>query len=121
MIPIYWGIFVDNMDGQLENVIKYQHVTFGFHTEYPEKMHGLRFPITIIGYGNDGKNEALLVELPKSVIDMNIYGGADKPHITLSVSSDAKPVDSWKLHFQFVWPWTIWGVFGYFDKDGVHT
>ena len=118
MIPIYWGIFVENMGGQLENVIKNQHVTFGFRTEYPEEMNGLSIPITIIGYGNDDKNEAYLVELPKSVMD--IYGGADKPHITLSVSSDGKPVDSWKLNFQFIQPRTVLGTFGYFDKEGVH-
>lgn len=118
MIPIYWGIFVENLGGELEKVIPNQHITFGFRTEYPEYVHGQNVEVTIVGYGNDGKNEAFLVELPNSIMD--IYGGADRPHITLSVSESGKPVDSWKLDFQPVPPRSIIGKFGYFDKKGVH-
>lgn len=118
MIPIYWGIFVNNMGGQLEKVVQNQHVTFGFREEYPEWVHGKSVEMTIVGYGNDGKNEAYLVELPDSIMD--IYDGANRPHITLSVSSDGRPVDSWKLDFKPIQPRPVMGTFGYFDKEGVH-
>ena len=65
----------------------------------------------VIGYGNDGKNEGLLVELVSVEIpDINdifcdvhemylLAKSIPVPHITLSVSKDGKPVDTGKLNF----------------------
>ena len=118
MIPIYWGIFVPNCGGKLDRIIQNQHVTFGFRTEYPIYLQGQRVTLLVTGYGNDGQNEAYSVELADWV--KTEYVGSSKPHITLSVSSSGKPVDSWKLDFQPIDPFTIIGTFGYFDRSGVH-
>ena len=117
-MPIYWGIFVPNCGGKLDKVIGWQHVTYGFKTEYPEDIHGKPVDVKVVGYGNDGQNEAYLVMLPKWTKD--IYSGSDVKHITLSVAHGAKPVDSCKLTFEPLEPFILEGVFGYFDKDGVH-
>lgn len=118
MIPIYWGIFVPNCGGTLDKVVKFQHVTFGFGTEYPKVVYGKLADIKIVGYGNDGQNEAYLVEIPDWTADY--YTGAPKKHITLSTAYGAKPVDSYKLKFTSIEPFTLWGMFGYFDKLGIH-
>lgn len=122
MVPIYWGLFINSEDliisGKLNRIISNPHVTFGFKTEYPMDIHGKSVKITIIGYGNDGQNEALLVKLPEEAMD--IYNGAEVPHVTLSVSDNGKPVDSWKLDFDRISEIEIEGVYGYFDTKGTH-
>ena len=118
MKPIYWGIFTMNMNGTLYKVVPFQHVTFGFKTEYPEEVRGKIADIKVVGYGNNGLNEAYLVELPEWT--KQYYRGSSKPHVTLSTSIGAKPVDSWKLDFKKVKPFMLEGMFGYFDEEGVH-
>ena len=120
MKSIYWGIFVPNMGGSLDKVVIFQHITFGFKTEFPEELcEKLVDDIQIIGYANDGTNEAFSVRIPEWMMN-KYYNGASIPHITLSTSRDGKPVDSGKLNFQLIDPFTIKGMFGYFDKEGVH-
>ena len=113
MIPIYWGIFVPILGGELERVVVFKHVTYGFKTEYPMWVHGKPADVKIIGYGNDGQNEAYLVKLPKWTED--IYRGSSIKHITLSVSRNGKPIDSCHLEFKPIEPFIVEGVFGYFD------
>lgn len=114
MIPIYWGIFFSNeFLTLLENEIQFPHVTFGFRIEMPDYILGQECTVNVIGYGLDDKNEALLVELPEEVLD--IYSGSNKPHITLSVANDGKPVNSGNLEFMEINPWKLSGVFGYFN------
>lgn len=120
MKSIYWGIFVPNMGGRLDKVVIFQHITFGFKTEFPEELRGkLVDNIQIIGYANDGTNEAFEVQIPEWMMK-KYYSGASISHITLSTSWDGKPVDSCKLNFQPIVPFNIEGMFGYFDEGGIH-
>ena len=119
MTPIYWGIFVPNLGGKLDKVVIFQHVTFGFRTEFPEYMLGKPVDVRVVGYGNDGKNEAYLVKLPKWTKD--VYHGAETKHITLSVAYGSKPIDSCKLKFKPIEePFYLEGIFGYFDGERIH-
>lgn len=113
MTPVYWGIFIPNVGGKLDQVVIFQHVTFGYKTEYPDEIHGQFVDIKFIGYANDGKNEAYEVELPEWT--KNYYKKDCKPHITLSVAWCEKPVNSSKLDFKPIEPFETYGVFGYFD------
>lgn len=116
MVPIYYGVFVPNCGGKLDKVVIFQHVTYGFKTEYPMEMHGKPVDIQVVGYGNDGQNEAYLVKLPKWTKEF--YRGSDVKHLTLSVSYGAKPVDSYKLNFTPIEkPFILEGIFGYFDGE----
>lgn len=117
---IYWGIFVPNMGGKLDRVVIFQHITFGFKTEFPEELQGkLINDVRVIGYANDGKNEAYSVQIPEWLMK-KYYNGASVPHITLSTGRFCKPVDSCKLNFQPITPFSIEGMFGYFDEEGIH-
>ncbi len=124
--PIYWGLFFEdeNMpEGTLERKVVYKHVTFGFKTPFPMELLGKESAVIVDGYGNDGRNEALFVELDPDIQDYH-PGGTDgnRYHITLSTGKDGKPVDSAKLE---VWsidrPYVLKGRFGYFDvcDDGI--
>lgn len=125
--PIYWGLFFDDdpniPSGVLEKEVVDKHVTFGFRTPMPMELLGKESVVVVDGYGNDGKNEALFVELDPDIQDYH-SGGTDESryHITLSTSKNGRPVDSAKLE---VWsidcPYVLKGRFGYFDvcDDGI--
>lgn len=117
MNPIYWGIFIENAPlGELVKIIEYPHITYGFKTPCPYDRVGEDYNIHCIAYGNDGNNEALLVELPDKTID--IYQGVEKPHITLSISENGTPKDSANLDFDTPIDFILHGTIGYFGEDG---
>lgn len=91
----------------LENEIRKPHITFGFNQEpEPEFGHGKPMRnIQIIGYANDGVNEGVLVRIPEN--KRKYYHGAETMHITLSTSRNGKPVDTAKLDFKPVKPFTV--------------
>lgn len=97
----YVGVFTTHsLGGCLEKGIPDQHITMAYRPDADKFKEVLPFVGTtqqfeIIGYGNDGKNEGFLVELKSHVP----YYGAEQQHITLSVSQDGKPVDTFKLDF----------------------
>ena len=97
----YVGVFTTySLGGCLEKGIPDQHITMAYRPD-PDKFKevlpfvGTTQHFEVIGYGNDGKNEGFLVELKSHVP----YYGAEQQHITLSVSQDGKPVDTFKLDF----------------------
>ena len=100
---IYIGLFLkEQMKGQLERQIKDQHITLQFRPnqeqidKFIEQFKNTReISIDIVGYANNGKNEACSVILPYEVECQN-----KQPHITLSVSATGKPVDSGFLSFE---------------------
>lgn len=125
---IYAGLFVnDFIIDELANIIREElgyealeryipnkHITTAFR---PNDL-GNTFTLgecvyfDIIGYANDGINEAFLVDVPK----LNI----DTPHITLSVSKDGKPVNSKNLKFKMLsQKRRIAGYYGYFNGTSV--
>lgn len=117
MIPIYYGVFVPCCGGTLDKVVIFQHVTFGFRMEYPKELGGMPVDIKVVGYGNNGCNEAYQVEIPDNIA--YAYNGASVSHITLSTCRSGKPVDSWKLDFKPIEPFVLKGVFGYYAEDNM--
>ncbi len=115
---IYWGIFVPNSGGKLDKVVIFQHVTYGFKTEFPDELEGKSADVKVVGYGNNGQNEAYLVELPTWT--KQYYGGSSIKHITLSVAYGGKPVESQYLDFEPIDEFVLNGIFGYFDETGIH-
>ena len=120
---VYWGIFFPGQEFEtsLEKPVKDKHVTFGFKTPMPADLLGKPATVSVTGYGNDGRNEALLVDFEPWCWDIFEFSVSD-PHVTLSTSTDGKPVDSANLEFD-VWEWDKWydveGVFGYFDGEKI--
>ena len=116
---IYWGIFFDPDQlpmGQLEQDIEYKHVTFAFRQPCPEDLVGQKVDVDVVGYANDGANEAYRVELPNYIEEF--YKNENPPHITLSVSNDGRPKDSGLLPFEDIGePFSITGTIGYFTDD----
>lgn len=118
---IYWGLFFEGEEkmpkGTLENEVQHKHVTFGYLTPMPEHLLGTKSPVVVTGYGNDGRNEALGVELDPDIHDYHSGGvEGNRYHITLSTSKDGKPVDSGALVFDDLdRPYVLEGTFGYFD------
>ena len=122
MNVIYTGVFLDSpIIGELNNVIKYQHVTHQFRPDASEinpSFFGKKVLISITGYANNGTNEGYLVYL--SCGDENLLAELKKiktPHITASVSDSGKPVDTAKLDFR-PFHGEIIGTYGAFCSDG---
>jgi hypothetical protein len=124
----YIGIFTEYpLGGRLFREIDNQHITLAFRPDadkFKELLNyvGTRQTLEIKGYGNDGKNEGLLVEL-KSPIP---YYGAEQQHITLSVSQYGKSDNTAFLEFDKPIPLEyglsvgdiIYGHAAAFTKDG---
>lgn len=96
----YIGVFTEQIPGLLDKTIESQHITFSFKPDEDKFKEALPYlgaecSIKILGYGNDGHNEGLLVQVNSSLP----YYASDKQHITLSVSENCKPVDTAKLDF----------------------
>lgn len=105
----YAGLFVDreelykNAPAHLENTIEKPHVTTNFAPDETQ-LHldelGSGVKIFAIGYGNNGKNEGLLVRVEAD--DPAIQKAVDAikvPHITLSFSNDSHPKYTSDLDF----------------------
>lgn len=108
-------------DGHLHRMISCPHVTIEY---MPRDAHGELFGatqvMTVVGYGNDGRNEGVMVELG-AVGDGKLDRLGESvplPHVTLSVSRDGKPVDTGGLEFvPLDEPFELEGRFGGFTTD----
>ena len=109
---------------QLRKTIANPHVTFSYRPrEVPAMLFGQKVTVKATGYACDGENEALLVEFVNLPEILKVYTEEIAiPHITLSISESAKAVNSYKLDFKPIRPFTLDGVFGCMDEGGtVHT
>lgn len=120
---IYWGIFINDFDKKLKTTLSkkiiYPHVTYGFKSEMPLYILGEQATVSIIGYGIDEDNEGYSVRLPDDPYGLSrnlFYLKRKTPHITTSVSSTGRPVDTRDLHFEPIEPFTLTGRFGYFSN-----
>ena len=84
---------------------------------------GSNAKITAIGYGNDGRNEGLLVKVESD--DPEIQAAVDEvavPHITLSYSKDSHPMYTSGLEFTpLEQPFKITGTYGIFTRKHDET
>lgn len=104
----------------LENDIQYPHVTFEYRPkEVSRSLFGENVKITIIGYGNDGSNEGLLVQLNAcDPVIQHMIGQIEVPHITIAISRDGKSVNTGKLQFKEIDPIIMEGQYGGYTRWG---
>lgn len=97
---IYEAFFINNgIKGKLENDIELKHVTTEFRPKVThEEFYGSTAVFEVIGYGNDSINEGYLVK-PISGDAIGLLDSVEVPHITLSVSTEGKPVNTKNLDF----------------------
>ena len=127
---VYAGLFLDPNDlyqkaqPTLEKPIKAPHITTSFKPTLEQlnlEQIGSGAKITAIGYGNDGKNEGLLVKIEAD--DPEIQKACDAvetPHITLSLGKDALAKNTAFLDFQpLEKPIELTGTYGLFSQGKV--
>ena len=93
------------------------HVTLSYMpNDAHEGLFGKTQRILVTGYANDGRNEGVSVEFVGEPTDADFAGmaqGVAVPHITLSVSSDGKSVDTGSLDFEPLdEPFELTGTYG---------
>ena len=128
---LYTAVFVDNEDlkyaikdirrNRLENDIEHKHVTVEYKPKekVPAYLLGKTVHIKIVGYGCDGKNEGLQVELHPENDELNeMINKIKVPHITLSIGKGCKAKDTSDIEFTDIDPIEIDGVFGVMLKSG---
>lgn len=107
-------------DNPLERNIPAPHVTFAYKPqEADESLFGKIVRITVVGYGNNGENEGVKVELSAS--DPVLQGMIEKlevPHITIAVSAEGEPVNTRYLEFRAIEPFELLGRYGGYTKKG---
>jgi hypothetical protein len=99
---------------ELDNVISDLHVIFQFKpSSIDQSLLGENIDIAVIGYANDGKNEAVKV-VCKAVnpIIQKMIDGITVQHITLSIAKGELPKNSAMLEFEDIIPIHISGKFG---------
>ncbi len=104
----------------LENDIQYPHITFAYKPrEVDQSLFGTHIKVRIVGYGNDGENEGLKVQLSSSEPRMqNMIDELETPHITIAVSNEGKPVNTKRLNFEEIEPIVLFGKYGGYTKWG---
>ena len=127
---VYAGLFVDPGDlhekaqPTLEREIEYPHVTTSFKPNI-DQLHldqiGEKAKIYAVGYGNDEKNEGLLVRIMSD--DPVLQEACDKietPHITLSISNKGQAKNTAFLDFTMLdEPFMVEGRYGLFSQGKV--
>ena len=115
---LYWGIFfpatemekLSHLSHPLDRVIDNPHITFDFKPKTADfSLIGKKAAVIVDGYASDGMNEGVSVILPDEVA--RAYKNSARPHITLSVAKDGKPVNTRNLKFETVDPIELTGVF----------
>lgn len=108
----------------LDTGVRNPHVTFTFKCGPVLESHfGANVHIEVIGYGNDGYNEAVLVSLSSNDPDIQEILSKihfENPHITLSTHGNSSPKNSRYLSFEpLEKPIAISGKYGAFTKQGI--
>ena len=109
-------------DERLERKIMKPHVTFTYMPEsVREDLFGMPTKFRVIGYACNGINQGLQVEATTMHAGLkDEYAKVKTPHITISVSTNGKPVDTGKLKFVPIEnPFYIIGRYGAFDGEKV--
>ena len=137
---IYSGLFVDpdnlysHFPPSLSHKIRDPHVTTAYRPDIEKLLLdslGSGATIRAVGYGNDGKNEGLLVEVlaedpaiqkaleERFVPDKKGEVKVVPTHITLSIADNAKAVDTKDLDFSPLdEPIDLTGTYEFFGKNG---
>jgi len=86
---------------RLYRLIEHPHITFAFRPEKAdESLFGLPVSVKVTGYGNNGENEGLRVELCQADERIRaMWEAIALPHITVSVSQTGESVNTRWLSF----------------------
>lgn len=104
----------------LEKEIRTPHVTLAYKPEAVDRsLFGTPVSVRAVGYGCDGVNEGLLVELSTGCEALQaLADGVETPHITLSLAENGEAVNTRFLAFSPIEPFTLTAVFGGFRYSG---
>lgn len=127
---VFAGVFVEpdelyhKIQPTLEKTVKNPHVTTSFKPNISQlnlEQIGSGAKIYAIGYGNDGKNEGLLVKVEaEEPAIQQACDGLETPHITLSTSKHGRAVDTANLEFSpLEKPFELTGTYGLFSQGKV--
>lgn len=127
----YEGIFFDDDASKFIHSLENErlpiendklHCTFKYHPKDDEILNelvGKEIEVFLIGYASDGQNSGFQVLLPDDIgkyyYDMN---KSEIPHITASISENAKSLDTGSLKFKPLGKkYSVIGKFGYWIKE----
>lgn len=104
----------------LENDIQDPHITFAYKPkEVDQSLFGKSIRIKAVGYGNDGQNEGLKVQLESDDPSIQaMVAQIEIPHITISVSPEGRPVNTKNLDFTAIHAIELEGTYGGYAKWG---
>lgn len=96
------------------------HVTFAYRPqEVDQALFGIPVRIRVTGYGCDGHNEGLQVQLfPSDPVLQPLIDAIPVPHITISISEDGKAVNTRYLEFAPITPFELTGFSGGYTDQG---
>lgn len=113
---VYEGFFVQgSLNSTLSKDIEYKHITTEFRPAIThEHLYGQQAKFIVTGYGNDEVNEGYTVEMISCDSDelRELYENIALPHITLSTSTEGKPVNTKNIEFEPTKEFTILTKFG---------
>ncbi len=125
---VYEGIFVEEEqlysklkgiipNNRLEHVVKALHVTCHYRPKIShQEFYGSKVRLKILGYGNNGLNEGIRVEIDSQ--NPQFKSKNEVPHITLSYADTSSPKATIGVEFTDIEEVTITGVFGGYMEDG---
>lgn len=127
---LYVGLFLTEDQAQriyshagghrLPIIVDSPHVTLVFEpAEVCEELFGKLVPFEVIGYGNDGTNEGVLVKLGDIDTELTpVASERTSHHITLSLAGCGRAVDTGKLTFSPIEPLRLEAPYGGCTLDG---
>lgn len=105
----------------LSKQIACPHVTLGYMPkDAHEGQFGESVEMRVVGYGNDGQNEGVLVEMMDASNEALTHLGESVacPHVTISVANGAKPVNTRNIRFDPIpEPFGLHGTFGGYTTE----
>lgn len=107
----------------LDRLIDAPHVTFQYlPEEVNENLFGEPVRLKVTGYGKDGDNEGLRVEIIAENPEIQeMAKSIPLPHVTISISTTGKAVNTRFLEFADVKPFFLEATFGVYEKDTKKT
>ena len=113
-------LFIWLGDKRLNSVVDSPHVTLAFLPDVIcERSIGTEVLWNVVGYGNDGQNEGVLVELAQAPDELlNEITLRREHHVTLSLANGAHAKDTAGLKFSPVKPLKIKTVYGLCTCEG---
>ncbi len=116
----FYALVSEKLSGsRLHQDVLHPHVTFQYMPQIvPEELFEEKAEFKVVGYGNDGQNEGLLVEWLTGAPQLKqLYDEIKIPHITVSYAEYGSPVNTRYLDFKPITSFDISGVFGGFSKS----